>query len=159
MGEVSSVLKLAGAKRIGAMLYTDENCTAFSGEAITFDDIIGDTTAITTEDADVTTIDAETKSEPIKEIIELGSTTFAAESGDISYNFSQIIGWTKTTVGDKEVIAAPKSYKSVWGLVFVEFDEATAILPKLKLSGSVNAESLKTDMIRGKVSGTAYSQV
>ena len=150
---LDNALKLAGVTQILLTPYADgvKGSTTYS-----LDNIIADTTEITQEDDETNPIDCETRDEPVFENRTLGAKTFAAESGDIQEPILvNCMGFTKDADGN---LLAPASYKEIWAEVEIVFgDKGSLVAPKVKLSGHVQASSLKTDMVRGIINGTLYS--
>lgn len=120
------------------------------------DNIVADTTSITQEDPTTNTVDCETRDEPIMESIVLGRYTFSAESADIQEPILvNLFGFTKGPSGS---LYAPAVYKEIWAEVELVFGEkGSLVLPKLKVSGNIDASSLKTGVVRGVISGSGYS--
>lgn len=149
----TTAIKLGGVTQILLTPYTDgtKGSTTYS-----LDNIVADTTAITQEEPTTNTVDCETRDEPIFENITLGRYTFAAESGDIQeVVLKNCFGFTKGTSGS---LYAPSTYKELWAEIEIVFgDKGSLVLPKLKLSGNIDASSLKTGMVRGIINGTGYS--
>ena len=151
---LTNAVKLAGLTRILLTPYTGD---AKGSTTYSLDNIIGDTCEITQEDNETNTIDCETRDEPVFENITLGAKTFAAESGDIQESILvNCLGYTKDTTNKN--LYAPVKYKELWAEVELVFGEkGSLVAPKVKISGHVQASSLKTDMVRGIISGTLYS--
>ena len=150
---LENTVKLAGCTQILLTPYVDgvKGSTTYS-----LDNIIADTTSITQEDDETNPIDCETRDEPVYENRTLGAKTFAAESADIQeVIITNCMGYTKDAEGN---LHAPTSYKELYAEVEIVFgDKGSLVAPKVKLSGHIQAESLKTDMVRGIISGTLYS--
>lgn len=143
---------------------TEINLTPYSGDApgsdvYTLDNIVADTTTITQEENTTNAIEAETKDEPLFENITLGSYTFAASSGDIQASIlTGLFGFTKGTDASNDVYYAPSVYKPIWAKIEVKFGETGSLVcPKVKLSCSINAASLKTGIVQGNINGTCYA--
>lgn len=149
----TTAIKLGGVTQILLTPYTDntKGSTSYS-----LDNIVADTTAITQEEATTNTVDCETRDEPIFENITLGRYTFTAESADIQdIILTNCFGFTK---GDSGSLYAPATYKEIWAEIEVVFgDKGSLVCPKVKMSGNVDASSLKTGMVRGVINGTCYS--
>lgn len=150
----TTAIKLGGVTKILLTPYTDgtKGSTTYS-----LDNIVADTTAITQEEATTNTVDCETRDEPIFENITLGRYTFAAESGDIQeIVLVNCFGFVKDTTNGN--LYAPAKYKEIWAEIEVVFGEnGSLVLPKVKMSGNIDASSLKTGMVRGIINGSAYS--
>lgn len=149
----TTAIKLGGVTQILLTPYTGntKGSTSYS-----LDNIVADTTAITQEEATTNTVDCETRDEPIFENITLGRYTFTAESADIQdIILTNCFGFTK---GDSGSLYAPATYKEIWAEIEVVFgDKGSLVCPKVKMSGNVDASSLKTGMVRGVINGTCYS--
>lgn len=149
----TTAIKLGGVTQILLTPYADgtKGSTTYS-----LDNIVADTTAITQEEPTTNTVECETRDEPIFENITLGSYTFTAESGDIQdIVLTNCFGFTKGTSGS---LYAPSVYKEIWAEIEVVFgDKGSLVCPKLKMSGNIDASSLKTGMVRGVISGTCYT--
>lgn len=147
-----SALKLGGVSQI---LVTPYSGGAKGATTYSLDDIVADSTSITQEDNTTNAIDSETKDEPIFENITLGRYTFTCNSGDIQADLlTSAMGFTK--VGDN--ILAPVTYKELFAEIEVVFgDKGSIVCPKVKISGRIDASSLKTGMVQGVISGTCYA--
>lgn len=123
------------------------------------DNIVADTTSITQDEPETNAIDCETRDEPIYENITLGSYQFSAESGDISKEILEtVLGYTVKGTGTTLRAFAPATYAERWGEIEIQFSNKTSlVVPKLKMSASIDASSLKTGIVRGIIKGTAYS--
>lgn len=150
----TTAIKLGGVTQILLTPYTEgsKGMTTYS-----LDNIVADTTSITQEEATTNTVDCETRDEPIFENITLGKYTFAAESGDIQeIILTNCLGFKKD--GTNGNLYAPSTYKELWAEIEVVFgDKGSLVCPKVKMSGNIDASSLKTGMVRGVISGTCYS--
>lgn len=149
----TTAIKLGGVTQIILTPYTDgsKGSTSYS-----LDNIVADTTSITQEEPTTNTVDCETRDEPIFENITLGRYTFTAESGDIQdIVLTNCFGFTKGASGS---LYAPSTYKEIWAEIEVVFgDKGSLVCPKVKMSGNIDASSLKTGMVRGVISGSCYS--
>lgn len=150
----TTAIKLGGVTQILLTPYTDgaKGMTTYS-----LDNIVADTTSITQGEATTNTVDCETRDEPIFENITLGKYTFSAESGDIQeIILTNCLGFKKD--GTNKNLYAPSTYKELWAEIEVVFgDKGSLVCPKVKMSGNIDASSLKTGMVRGVISGTCYS--
>lgn len=148
-----AAIKLGGVTQILLTPYTGETkgATTYS-----LDNIVADTTTITQEEPTTNTVDCETRDEPIFENITLGRYTFSAESGDIQdVILTNCFGFVK---GESGNLYAPSTYKEIWAEIEVVFgDKGSLVCPKVKMSGNIDASSLKTGMVRGVISGSCYS--
>lgn len=122
------------------------------------DDIVADSTSITQEDNTVNAIESETKDEPIFENITLGRYTFTCNSGDIQADLlTSVMGYKLST--DKTMISAPSTYSELFAEIEIKFVQGGSIVcPKVKISGRIDASSLKTGMVQGVISGTCYTE-
>ena len=149
----TTAIKLGGVTQIILTPYTDgsKGATSYS-----LDNIVADTTSITQEEPTTNTVDCETRDEPIFENITLGRYTFSAESGDIQdIVLTNCFGFVKGASGS---LYAPSTYKEIWAEIEVVFgDKGSLVCPKVKMSGNIDASSLKTGMVRGVISGSCYS--
>lgn len=149
----TTAIKLGGVTQIILTPYADgsKGSTSYS-----LDNIVADTTSITQEEPTTNTVDCETRDEPIFENITLGRYTFSAESGDIQdIVLTNCFGFTKGASGS---LYAPSTYKEIWAEIEVVFgDKGSLVCPKVKMSGNIDASSLKTGMVRGVISGSCYS--
>lgn len=149
----TTAIKLGGCT---AILLTPYEGNAKGSTTYSLDNIVADTTAITQEEATSNTVECETRDEPIFESITLGSYTFTAESGDIQDTILvKCFGFSKGTSGS---LYAPATYKEVWAEIEVVFGEkGSLVCPKAKISGSIDASTLKTGMVRGIINATCYT--
>lgn len=149
----TTAIKLGGVTQI---LLTPYSGGTKGSTTYSLDNIVADTTSITQEEATTNTVECETRDEPIFENITLGRYTFAAESGDIQdIILTNCFGFTKGTSGS---LYAPSTYKEIWAEIEVVFgDKGSLVCPKVKMSGNIDASSLKTGMVRGVISGSCYS--
>lgn len=149
----TTAIKLGGVTQILLTPYADgtKGSTSYS-----LDNIVADTTAITQEEPTTNTVECETRDEPIFENITLGHYTFSAESGDIQdIVLTNCFGFVKGASGS---LYAPSVYKEIWAEIEVVFgDKGSLVCPKVKMSGNIDASSLKTGMVRGVISGSCYS--
>lgn len=150
----TTAIKLGGVTQILLTPYTAEGTKGETSYSL--DNIVADTTAITQEEATTNTVDCETRDEPIFENITLGRYTFAAESGDIQeIILTNCFGFTKGTSGS---LYAPSVYTEKWAEIEVVFgDKGSLVCPKVKISGNIDASSLKTGMVKGIINGSCYS--
>lgn len=149
----TTAIKLGGVTQIILTPYTDgsKGSTSYS-----LDNIVADTTSITQEEPTTNSVECETRDEPIFENITLGRYTFSAESGDIQdIVLTNCFGFVK---GESGSLYAPSTYKEIWAEIEVVFgDKGSLVCPKVKMSGNIDASSLKTGMVRGVISGSCYS--
>lgn len=148
------------AKKLGGVtqiLLTPYAAGTKGSTTYSLDNIVADTTAITQEEATTNAVECETRDEPIFENITLGRYTVAFESGDIQdIILTNCLGFKKDTSNNN--LYAPATYKENWAEIEVVFGDAGSLVcPKVKLSGNIDASSLKTGMVRGVISGSCYS--
>lgn len=150
-----TAIKLGGVTQIILTPYTGSTAGSTS---YSLDNIVADTTSITQEEPTTNTVDCETRDEPIFENITLGRYTFSAESGDIQdIVLTNCFGFTKGASGS---LYAPSTYKEIWAEIEVVFgDKGSLVCPRVKMSGNIDASSLKTGMVRGVISGSCYSTI
>lgn len=150
----TTAIKLGGVTQILLTPYTAEGIKGATSYSL--DNIVADTTAITQEEATTNTVDCETRDEPIFENITLGRYTFTAESGDIQeIILTNCFGFSKGTSGS---LYAPSVYTEKWAEIEVVFgNKGSLVCPKVKISGNIDASSLKTGMVKGIINGSCYS--
>lgn len=138
------------------ILLTPYNGSVIGTTTYQLDDVVGDSFAITQEDNTTNTVEGETKSEAIFEIIKLGKYTVAFESGDIQKDFVvNAMGFTYDSTN--KILYAPKNYKEVWAKIEIVFgDLGSLVCPKVKINGKIDASSLQSNIVRGIISGTCY---
>lgn len=147
-----TALILGGVQQILITPYTAAG--ALGTDTYSLDQIVADSTSITQEDNTTNAIDSETKDEPIYENITLGRYTVTMNSGDIQSDLlTKIMGFT-ISGGN---ICAPNTYKPVWAKIEAAFNDGTLVCPKVKISGRIEAASLKTGIVQGIISGTCYA--
>ena len=154
--KVGENLILGGVERIVFVPYVDgvKGATGFA-----LDDVVADTTAISQDEAETNAVDCETRDEPIYENVTLGAYNFSCESANIDKDILQhALGFTIDGEGQTLKAYAPSSYSEKWAEVEVQFANGSSlVLPKIKLSSNIDASSLKTGIVRGIISGTAYT--
>lgn len=158
--KIGDNLILAGVKRIVFVPWENTAGTWKKGTAgFALDDVVADTTSITQDDAENNSVDCETRDEPIAENITLGSYQFSCESANIDADIlKDCLGFDVTGTGASLKAYAPASYNAVWAEVEVQFENGSSlVLPKVKMSAKIDASSLKTGVVRGIISGTAYT--
>ena len=160
--KIGDNLILGGVTRIVFVPWVktpETNVWAKGTDGFALDDVVADTTSITQDDPETNAVDCETRDEPIYENVTLGSHKFSCESGNIDKDILQhALGYKVSGEGSTLKAFAPASYKELWAEVEVQFANGTSlVLPKVKLSSNIDASSLKTGIVRGVISGTAYS--
>ena len=160
--KIGENLILGGVTRIVFVPWTKAEVTGVwskGTEGFSLDDVVADTTSISQDDPETNAVDCETRDEPIYENVTLGSYNFSCESGNIDKDILQnAVGYKVSGEGSTLKAYAPASYKELWAEVEVQFANGSSlVLPKVKLSSKIDASSLKTGIVRGVISGTAYS--
>lgn len=136
----------------------NESDTALETEKLELLNIIADTVAITQDDPETSSIDCETRDEPIIESVTLGAYQITMDSADINYDILETcMGFRKIGAGEAVGAAAPAAYVKKYVRVDVEMQDSTFVLPRILLTSKIDASSLKTDVAKGTLSGTAYS--
>ena len=160
--KIGDNLILGGVNRIVFVPWkkAEESGTWSKGtDGFSLDDVVADTTSITQDEPETNSVDCETRDEPIYENVSLGSYKFSCESGNIDKDIlQQALGYTVSGTGSTLKAYAPSAYNELWAEIEVQFVNGTSlVLPKVKLSSNIDASSLKTGIVRGVISGTAYS--
>ena len=160
--KIGDNLILGGVNRIVFVPWTKAEGTGVwskGTDGFSLDDVVADTTSISQDEPETNSVDCETRDEPIYENVSLGSYKFSCESGNIDKDIlQQALGYTVSGSGSTLKAYAPSSYKELWAEIEVQFVNGTSlVLPKVKLSSNIDASSLKTGIVRGVISGTAYS--
>lgn len=154
-------------KALVATLYTnaaDEVVDQPKGNTFIFDEGVRDTTKISQDDNNTTTIENEFSDDPLLEIITLGAFKFESEIADIQkdvlVNFGNFI-YDEV----KKRIYAPGSYVKNYAKVDLVFENGTdaqgntlyksLCIPKLQLNSQMLAESMNSNIVRLKLAGTA----
>lgn len=160
--KIGDNLILGGVTRIVFVPWvkaSETNVWSKGTDGFALDDVVADTTSITQDEPETNAVDCETRDEPIYENVTLGAYNFSCESGNIDKDILQhALGFKVSGEGTTLKAYAPASYKELWAEVEVQFaNGASLVLPKVKLSSNIDASSLKTGIVRGVISGTAYS--
>lgn len=160
--KIGDNLILGGVTRIVFVPWVktpETNVWAKGTDGFALDDVVADTTSISQDDPETNAVDCETRDEPIYENVTLGSYNFSCESGNIDKDILQnALGYKISGEGPTLKAYAPASYKELWAEVEVQFANGVSlVLPKVKLNSKIDASSLKTGIVRGVISGTAYS--
>lgn len=147
---------LSKATKITLNPWTDSTTPpSASTTALTLDAIVADSTTITQEDPTTETIECETSDAPIVEVITAGKYTLEMTSADISDDvLTKALGWT---AAGTDGIAAPASYVDKFAVVEITFSGSKIVLPKVQLSSKLDASSLKSNVVKGTISGTALN--
>lgn len=121
--------------------------------------IVGDTTSLEQEDNESTAIEHEFSGTPLYEAVTLGSRTFTAECADYQKDvLEKLFGWEVQGSGESEVVYAPSGYETFFAAIELGFNstDKVVVLPKVRLDSKVTLASMKTDIGRATISGTAY---
>lgn len=150
-----------------ATLYTGataEKVNAPAGDTYIFEEVVRDTTKISQEDNDTTTIENEFSDDPIKEIVKLGKFSLEAEVADVQQDILKNFGNYKLDAGK---LYAPASYKETYAKIAFVFPNGTDtqgkeqymafVVPKLQLNSQLLIESTNSNLVRLKLAGTAKS--
>lgn len=149
---------LTGVK---AIIFTPYKSTGEldTANAETLDSIIADTVAISQEDPTTNTIDCETSDSPIIEATNLGKYTVEMSSADIKAAIlTKCLGFVagSSTEGGTGAYFAPSSYTPIYAMLEIQMTGAEFVLPKVLLGSKIDASSLKTNVAKGTISGTAF---
>lgn len=152
-----------------ATLYTGnaaETADNPAGNIFIFDEVVRDSTTISQDDNDTTTIENEFSDDPILEIVSLGKFQLEAEVADVQkdllVNFGNYV-YDSTAKKVYSPAAYVKSYAKI-DLVFKNGTDAEGndtyvalTVPKLQLNSQLLCESLNSNLVRLKLAGTAKS--
>lgn len=150
----SGRIVLSNAAYLHVTPYTDEDTIGTTTYDIV--NIVGDTLSFTPDDNTVNEKPWEFGDAPLFENITLGKTQFAATCIDFQNDVMKVLfGWKE--IGG--ALAAPSTYKDLYAVVEVGFQNETTVLvvPKLKLNSKAVISTLKTGTGEGQLAGTAYS--
>lgn len=135
--------------------YTNED--TIGDVAYELKNIVADSTAIDKEEPTINPVECETSDTPIHENITSGKRTVAITIGSLPDELLiASFGYIKDTLGN---LYEPSSYVPAWGQFEFAFDSSvdTIIIPKVKITAKVTGSSLKTGIMQGVMSGTAYN--
>lgn len=162
--KIGKNLIFAGLNRILFIPWVYDSTTkayAKGESGFCLDDVVADTTAIAQDESETNSTDCETRDEPIVENITLGAYTFSCESANIDADILEhCLGYTvkKDANGSITAAYAPNAYVEKYAEIELQFKNGMSIImPKIKLSSNLDASSMKTGVVRGVISGTAYS--
>ena len=160
--KIGKNLILGGVTRIVFVPWvkaSETNVWSKGTDGFALDDVVANTTSISQDEPETNAIDCETRDEPIYENVTIGSYKFSCESGNIDQDILQnALGFKVSGEGSTLKAYAPATYAELWAEIEVQFTNGTSlVLPKVKLSSNIDASSLKTGIVRGVISGTAYS--
>lgn len=118
--------------------------------------IVGDSTNVEQAENEVNEIEHEFSSEPLYEAVTLGTKTFATECVDYQNDVLKVLfGWKE----EGGILAAPSDYEELYCAIELGFNstDKVVVLPKVKMNSRAVLASMKTDVSRGNITGTAYS--
>jgi len=118
-------------------------------------DIVGDTFALTQDDANRTEIPWEFGDDPLDENISLGNRNVTMQCLDYQNAIMKnLFGWDTDTEG---FAAAPTQYNELVCTIILQFDGKSVVMPKVKMDSKTALENLRTDIARGELRGVLYS--
>jgi hypothetical protein len=152
-----------------ATLYTGattETADNPAGDTFIFDEVVRDTTTISQDDNDSTTIENEFSDDPILDIVSLGKFQFAAEVADIQTEIlKNFANYTYDSTAKK--LFAPAAYQKAYVKIDLVFKNGTdtdgsdkymsICIPKLQLNSRLMVESMNSNIARLNLAGTATS--
>lgn len=152
-----------------ATLYTGattETADNPAGDTFIFDEVVRDTTTISQDDNDSTTIENEFSEDPILDIVSLGKFQFAAEVADIQTEIlKNFANYTYDSTAKK--LFAPAAYQKAYVKIDLVFKNGTdadgsdkymsICIPKLQLNSRLMVESMNSNIARLNLAGTATS--
>lgn len=160
----SSKVVLSGVTKIIFVPWTNSGGTwslTPSGAGYTLDNIVADSVSISQDDPEENTIDCETRDEPIKKTVVNGNFNIEMVSADIQEAIlTNLFGYTKDATNG--YIYAPSQYKEIFCAIEITFggegtETVSLVCPKVQLSSKIDASSLKTETVKGTISGTCMS--
>ena len=152
-----------------ATLYTGattETADNPAGDTFIFDEVVRDTTTISQDDNDSTTIENEFSDDPILDIVSLSKFQFAAEVADIQTEIlKNFANYTYDSTAKK--LFAPAAYQKTYVKIDLVFKNGTdtdgsdkymsICIPKLQLNSRLMVESMNSNIARLNLAGTATS--
>lgn len=137
-----------------------------AGDTFIFDEVVRDTTTISQDENENTTIENEFSDDPIMEIISLGKFQFAAEVADVQKDI--LAGFADYTYdATQKKLFAPQAYRLKYAKIDLVFKNGTdndgndkymsICIPKLQLNSRLIVESMNTNLMRLNLAGTAKS--
>lgn len=133
----------------------DTGLDTSAGAKIELTNVIADTVAITQDDNETSSIECETRDEPIIETIKLGKYQVTMDSADINYDLlAKCMGYIKH---GNDIVAAPVAYSAKHACIEVEMDNDKFVLPRVLVASKIDASSLKTGVAKGTVTGSGSS--
>lgn len=152
-----------------ATMYTGaegEQADQPQGDTIIFDEVVRDTTQITQDDNNTTTIENEFSDDPIMDIVSLGAFQFQAEVADVQREVLTGFGGYTYDAANKRIYA-PGTYKKYYAKIDLVYEDGTddqgnakyksICIPKLQLASRMLVESTNTNLLRLQLAGTAKS--
>lgn len=118
--------------------------------------IVGDTTSIEPDENEVNEIPHEFSGTPVYENVTLGKKNFSTECTDLQNPvLKELFGWTVDDAGNAY---APAAYADLYCKIEIGFNSTddVVILPKVKMNSRPIIASMKTDVARANITGTAY---
>lgn len=162
-GTNASKLVLSGVTKILFTPYVQGAGGAWSLGSTTYqlDNIIADSVAISQDDPEENSIDCETRDEPIKKTVTNGNYNVEMVSADIQKDIL-VACFGFTYDGTNKYVHAPASYKECYAAIEFCFggnsEYASLVCPKVQISSKIDASSLKSETVKGTISGTCMSQ-
>lgn len=157
---------LSGATKIIFVPWTPNSSTGVleldpSDNGFMLDNIIADSVTITQDDPTENTIDCETRDEPIKKVVTNGNFNIEMVSADIQEDILvNLFGYTKDATNGR--IYAPAAYQEKFVAIEITFggensENISLVCPKVQISSKIDASSLKSETVKGTISGTLLS--
>jgi len=129
-----------------------------TGKSYELEDVVADSTNIEQADPTINETECETSDDNIYESVTLGKYSVTLNSAVIPDELlTDAFGYTLSSDGN---LYAPASYTAVWCKFEFAFDSSddTIVIPKVKVNTKVTGASLKTGLVLGAISGTAYKE-
>jgi hypothetical protein len=137
------------------VIFIPYNGSVLGGLGYDVHDIVGDTFALTQDDADRTEIPWEFGDDPLDENVSLGARNVAMQCLDFqNVVMKNLFGWNTDTDG---FAYAPSQYKDLNVLIILQFEGKNVVMPKVKLDSKAALENLRSDVARGDLAGVLYS--
>lgn len=156
---------LSGATKIIVTPWTYDATNGWTldptSSGYTLDNIIADSVTISQDDPEENTIDCETRDEPIKKTVTNGNYNIEMTSADIQKAILvNLFGFTEDSTNGR--VYAPNSYKEIYAAIEITFggentETDSLVCPKVQLSSKIDASSLKSETVKGTISGTCMS--
>ena len=119
-------------------------------------EIVGDTVAVTSDDAERTDIPDEFSDGNLYSNVKLGSQNFAADCIDFQNPIMKSL--FGCTIKEDGSVLFPSEYKDINVMIRIAFENCDLVLPKISLDSKANLENLRTDVARGQIRGVAQVQ-